>query len=189
MLVDYACTSTAEQHAGLDAQLRDLQAAGCERAFSEQVSSVVERAQLAASLDFVRDGDTFMVTKPNRLARSTANLLGTVTHLKAKGAGLVVLSMGGQRIDSRTATGKLMLTMLAAVATFERDLMLERQRERIAKAKAGGAYKGRAPTAHRQADDVLALNADGVRPTEVAMRLGIGRASVYRIGNCSLPVE
>ncbi len=181
MLVDYARTSTAEQHAGLDAQLRDLQAAGCERAFSEQVSSVVEWAQLAASLDFVRDGDTFIITKPDRLARSAANLLGTVPHLEAKGAGLVALSMGGQRIDAHTATGKLMLTMLAAVATFEHDLMLERQREKITKAKAERAYKGRVPAARRQADDVLALNADGVRPTEVAMRLGIGRASVYRI--------
>lgn len=145
------------------------------------MSSVAERAQLAAALDFVRDGDVFMVTKPDRLARSTADLLGIVARLEAKDVGLVVLSMGGQRVDTRTATGKLMLTMLAAVAAFERDLMLERQREGIAKAKAEGAYKGRAPTARRQADDVLALIADGARPTDVAMRLGIGRASVYRI--------
>ena len=74
-----------------------------------------------------------------------------------------------------------MLTMLAAVAAFESDLMLERQREGIAKAKAEGAYKGRAPTARRQADDVMAMIADGVRPIEVAARLGIGRASVCRI--------
>ena len=181
MIVGYARTSTAEQHAGLDAQLRDLAAAGCEKTFSEQVSSVAERAQLSAALDFVRDGDTFMVTKPDRLARSTADLLGIVGRLEAKGVGLVVLSMGGQRVDTRTATGKLMLTMLAAVAAFERDLMLERQREGIAKAKAEGAYKGRAPTARRQADDVLALIADGMRPIDVAKRLNIGRASVYRI--------
>lgn len=74
-----------------------------------------------------------------------------------------------------------MLTMLGAVATFERDLTLERQREGIANAKAEGAYKGRAPTARRQADDVLALIADGVWPLDVATRLGIGRASVYRV--------
>ena len=181
MIVGYARTSTAEQHAGLDAQRRDLQAAGCERIFAEQVSSVAERAQLAAALDFAREGDVFMVTKPDRLARSTADLLGIVARLEAKGVGLVVLSMGGQTVDTRTATGKLMLTMLAAVAAFERDLMLERQREGIAKAKAEGAYKGRAPTARRQADDVLALIAEGARPVDVAERLGIGRASVYRI--------
>ena len=181
MIVGYARTSTAEQHAGLDAQLRDLAAAECEKTFSEQVSSVAERAQLVAALDFVRDGDVFMVTKPDRLARSTSDLLNIVTRLEAKGVGLVVLSMGGQRVDTRTATGKLMLTMLAAVAAFERDLMLERQREGIAKAKAEGAYKGRVPTARRKAVDVLALIAEGMRPVDVAARLGIARASVYRV--------
>ena len=181
MIVGYARTSTAEQHAGLDAQLRDLAAAECEKTFSEQVSSVADRAQLAAAIDFVRDGDVFMVTKPDRLARSTSDLLNVVARLEGKSVGLVVLSMGGQRVDTRTATGKLMLTMLAAVAAFERDLMLERQREGIAKAKAEGAYKGRAPTARRQAADVLALIADGIRPADVATRLEIGRASVYRI--------
>lgn len=181
MQVGYARTSTADQHAGLEAQLRDLGAAGCERTFSEQVSSVAQRDQLAAALDFARDGDTFMVTKPDRLARSTADLLSIVTRLEAKGVSLVVLSMGGQTVDTRTATGKLMLTMLAAVAAFERDLMLERQREGIAKAKADGKYAGRAPTARRQSDDVLAMLADGVKPVDVAKRMNIGRASVYRI--------
>ncbi len=74
-----------------------------------------------------------------------------------------------------------MLTMLGAVAAFERDLMLERQREGIAKAKAEGRYQGRAPTARRQSADVLRLKGQGVTPTEIAERLGIGRASVYRI--------
>ena len=181
MQIGYARTSTAEQRAGLEAQLRDLSAAGCERLFSEQVSSVAQRNELAAAVDFAREGDVFMVTKPDRLARSTADLLGIVARLDVKKVSLVVLSMGGQTVDTRTATGKLMLTMLAAVAAFERDLMLERQREGIAKAKAEGAYKGRAPTARRQADDVLALLANGVRPADVAKRVGIGRASVYRI--------
>jgi DNA invertase Pin-like site-specific DNA recombinase len=81
--------------------------------------------------------------------------------------------MGGQSVDTSTATGKLMLTMLGAVAEFERGLMLERQREGIAKAEAEGKYLGRVPTAQRQAEDV--------RPVDTARRLGIGRASVYRI--------
>lgn len=182
MHIGYARTSTTEQHAGLDAQVRDLQAAGCERMFTEQVSSVAQRTQLAAALDFARDGDVFMVTKPDRLARNTADLLGIVAQLEAKGVGLVILSMGkGERLDTRNPTSKLMLTILAGVASWEREIMLERQREGIAKAKAEGAYKGRAPTARRQADDVLALLADGVRPVDVAKRMGIGRASVYRI--------
>src|SRR5438105_572538 len=128
MLVGYARTSTVDQQAGLDAQLRDLKTVGCEKTFAEKVSSsVTKRPQLEAALDFVRNGDTLVVAKPDRLARSTENLLGIVRRLDAKGVGLVVLSMGGQRVDTRTATGKLMLTMLAAIAAFERDLMLERQ--------------------------------------------------------------
>lgn len=181
MNIGYARTSTTEQKAGLEAQLRDLAAAGVERTFSEQVSSVAQRDQLTAAMDFAREGDTLTVTKPDRLARSTMDLLGIITRLDAKGVGLVVLSMGGQQVDTRTATGKLMLTMLAAVAAFERDLMLERQREGIAKAQADGRYRGRAPTARRQATDVLAMLAEGVRPSDVAERMGIGRASVYRI--------
>lgn len=181
MIVGYARTSTAEQVAGLDAQLRDLKAAGCTELFSEQVSSVAERAKLTEALRFVRKGDTLMVTKPDRLARSTANLLSIVKELDGKQVGLVILSMGGQQLDTRTPTGKLMLTMLAAVAEFERDMMLERQREGIAKAKSEGAYKGRKPTARAKADDVLALAETGTTREEIARQTGIGIASVYRI--------
>jgi DNA invertase Pin-like site-specific DNA recombinase len=89
--------------------------------------------------------------------------------------------MGGQQLDTRTPTGKLMLTMLAAVAEFERDMMLERQREGIAKAKSEGAYKGRKPTARAKADEVLALAEAGTTREEIARQTGIGIASVYRI--------
>lgn len=181
MFVGYARTSTAEQEAGLAAQERDLRAAGCERVFSERVSSVGRRDQLTAALSFVREGDTLFVCKPDRLARSTADLLTIVAKLEAQNVGLVVLSMGGQRVDTTTATGKLMVTMLGAIAAFERDLMLERQKEGIAKARAEGRYKGRAPTARRQTDHVLRLRAEGVTPTEIAKRLGMSRMSVYRI--------
>lgn len=86
-------------------------------------------------------------------------------------------------IDTGTATGKLMLTLLGGVAEFERSIMLERQREGIAKAKAAGKYKGRKPTAKAKAREVLELHAEGVGGTEIAKRLSIGRASVYRILN------
>ena len=181
MIGGYARTSTIDQKAGLDAQLRDLKAAGVEKVFSEQVSSTAQRARLAAALDFVRDGDVLMVTKPDRLARSTRNLLDIVEALEARGVGLVILSMGGQRIDTRSPTGKLMLTMLGAIASFERDMMLERQREGIVKAVAEGKYKGRAPTARRQADDVRRLIAEGATREAAARQLGISEASVYRI--------
>ncbi len=181
MIVGYARTSTAEQEAGLEAQHRDLAAAGCEKVFAERVSSVAKRDQLAAALDFTRDGDTLVVTKPDRLARSVADLLAIVAKLDGKGVALRILSMGGTALDTRNPTSKLMLTMLGAVAEFERALMLERQREGIAKAKDEGKYRGRVPTAQRQAAEVRKLKAEGVKPTAIAARLGIGRASVYRI--------
>jgi DNA invertase Pin-like site-specific DNA recombinase len=181
MIVGYARTSTVEQEAGLVAQIRDLKAAGAERIFAEKVSSVAERAKLAEALRFVREGDVLIVTKPDRLARSTADLLNIVNDLESKDVGLIVLSMGGQQLDTRTATGKLMLTVLGAIAAFERDLMLERQREGIAKAAAEGKYKGRKPTARAKADDVRRLAGDGATREAIAHQLGIGVASVYRI--------
>ncbi|MBE7158360.1 MAG: recombinase family protein [Rhodospirillales bacterium] len=181
MQIGYARTSTAEQEAGLEAQERDLKAFGAEKVFAERVSSVAKRDRLEAALDFVRDGDVLVVSKLDRLARSTVDLLAIVGTLERKGVSLVVLSMAGQPLDTRTPTGKLMLTMLGAFAEFERGLMLERQREGIAKAKAEGRYQGRAPTAQRQAAAVLALKADGLSPADIVRRTGISRASVYRI--------
>ena len=181
-LIGYARTSTIEQQAGLAAQDRDLRAAGCTRIFGEQLSSVAtERPQLAAALDYLRAGDTLVVTKLDRLARSTADLLSIVEGLSARDIGLRVLSMGGSEVDTRSPTGKLMVTMLGAIAAFERELMLERQREGIRRAAEEGKYTGRAPTARRQADQVKELQAAGIGPTEIAKRLSIGRASVYRI--------
>lgn len=181
MLIGYARTSTVEQEAGLEAQERDLSGAGCGKVFAERVSSIARRAQLEAALEYVREGDTLVVAKPDRLARSVADLLAVVGRLEGKGVGLRVLSMGGQEVDTRTPTGKLMLTMLGAVAEFERGLMLERQREGIAKAKAEGKYTGRQPTAQKQASEVARLKAEGVKPNAIAQCLKISRASVYRI--------
>lgn len=180
MLIGYARTSTLDQKASIEAQVRDLTGAGCEKLFSEQVSSVdvTNREQLAQALDFIREGDTLVVTKLDRLARSVGHLLSITEALKAKGAALRILNMG---IDTSTPTGKLMLTVLGGIAEFEREIMLERQREGIAKAKADGKYKGRKPTARAKENEVLRLKAEGVGATEIAKRLGIGRASVYRI--------
>ncbi|EME70202.1 resolvase [Paramagnetospirillum caucaseum] len=179
MLIGYARTSTLDQQAGIEAQMRDLKAAGCEKLFSEQVSSVdvTNREQLSQALDFIREGDTLVVSKLDRLARSVGHLLSIMDAIESKGAALRILNMG---IDTSTPTGKLMLTVLGGVAEFEREIMLERQREGIAKAKAEGKYKGRKPTAMAKADEVLALRAEGLGATEIAKRLGIGRASVYR---------
>jgi DNA invertase Pin-like site-specific DNA recombinase len=182
MIVGYARTSSLSQVAGLEAQERELRAARCERIFSEQVSSVAERQQLEAALDYVRDGDQFVVTKLDRLARSVGDLLTIVARLERKKVNLRVLSISGnQPLDTATSTGRLMLSVIGAVGQAEREAMLERQREGIAKAKREGRYKGRVPTARRQVAEIIRLKEAGVRPSEIAVRLGIGRASVYRV--------
>jgi DNA invertase Pin-like site-specific DNA recombinase len=182
MLIGYARTSTTEQKAGLEAQQRDLKAAGAEKLFAEQTSSVGERKQLEAALDFAREGDTLVVTKLDRLARSVAHLMEIIERLAAKKVSLRILSMG---IDTGTATGKLMLQIVGAVAEFERSMMLERQREGIAKAKAEGRYKGRAPTARAKADDIRRLAGEGKTKQAIADQLGVGVASVYRVLSAS----
>ncbi len=179
-LIGYARTSTTDQRAGLDAQVRDLKAVGCRKVFSEQASAVGQRVQLDAALDYCRDGDTLVVTKLDRLARSARHLSELVDQLEAKGVTLRILNFGGDAVDTRGATGRLMLNMFAAMAQFEREMMLERQREGIAKAKLEGKYKGRKPTARVKAQDALRLFRKGMKVAHIAKELGIGRGSVYR---------
>lgn len=180
MIIGYARTSTHDQVAGIEAQERDLLASGCEKVFREQVSSVdvKQRDQLALALDFLREGDTLVVTKLDRLARSVAHMHDLLQHITSKGAALKILNMG---IDTNTPTGKLMLNVLGGVAEFEREIMLERQREGIAKAKEAGKYKGRVPTAQRKAGEVRAMSSKGIGASEIARMLGISRASVYNV--------
>jgi DNA invertase Pin-like site-specific DNA recombinase len=178
MFIGCARTSTSDQVVGLEAQRRDLAATGCNKVFEEKVSSVGQRDQLEHALDYVRDGDTLVVTKLDRLARSTAHLLEIVQLLEHKGVALRILDFGGEPVNTSGPTGKLLLKVFGAFAQFEREMMLERQREGIAKAKAAGKYKGRKPTALAKAPEVKALRDEGVGGIEVARRLGIGRASI-----------
>ncbi|WP_105438860.1 recombinase family protein [Neorhizobium sp. T25_13] len=178
-MIGYGRTSTADQKAGLESQLRDLQAAGCSKIFREEISSVASsRPELERALDYVREGDVLVVTKLDRLARSVADLMAITTRLRDKGVELRILALN---LDTSTPTGKLMLHLLGSIAEFERELMLERQKEGIAKAKAEGKYTGRVPTARRQADKVLALKRDGKTPAQIQTELGISRASYFRI--------
>lgn len=177
IVVGYARTSTTEQVAGLEAQRRDLEAAGCTRLYAEQVSSVAQRHQLDALLDYIRDGDVVVVTKLDRLARSMRDLIDIVGRIEGKGASLRILAMS---LDTATASGKLMLNVLGSVAQFEREMMLERQREGIAKAKSEGKYKGRKPTAATQVERIKALRSEGYRADEIAAKLGVSTRSVFR---------
>ena len=179
VLIGYARTSTIDQKAGLEAQHRDLTAEGCTKIFSEEVSSVgKKRPELERALEFVREGDTLIVTKLDRLARSVADLVGITVTLRKKGVELRILNLN---LDTASPTGKLMLNLLGSIAEFERELMLERQREGIAKAKAAGRYKGRAPTARAKAADVIRLKGEGMTGDAIAEEVGISRASVFRV--------
>ena len=139
---------------------------------------MAQRDQLEAAIDFARDGDTLVVTKMDRLARSVRDLLDIVEKLEAKGCNFTALNTP---IDTSTSSGRLQLQILGAVAEFEREIMLERQREGIARAKSLGKYKGRAPTARKKTQEVLVLKAQGVGASDIAEQLEIGRSSVYRI--------
>ena len=181
MLIGIARTSTLEQKAGLEAQLRELEAYGCEKIYQEQASSVAEREQLNAAISALRSGDKLVVTKLDRLARSVKHLGEIVETINKADASLVILDMGGTAIDTSNPTGKLILNVMSSVAQFEREMMLERQREGIAKAKAEGKYKGRKPTARAKTEMVLLAKKQGLPPTQIIRDLGISKTSYYRI--------
>lgn len=175
--IGYARVSTEEQE--LTVQLQTLEGSIVDKIFREKASGVKEdRPQLAALMDYVREGDTVVVCKLDRIARSTKHLLEIVDFLDKKKVAFQVLNIN---LDTTTPTGKLMLSMLAAIGQFEREMMLERQREGIRIAKADGVYKGRQPTARCKGDQVLALLAEGKTKQATADELGISIASVYRI--------
>jgi DNA invertase Pin-like site-specific DNA recombinase len=178
MLLGYGRTSTVDQDAGLEAQQRELAAAGSTKIFAEQVSSVGNRPELDAALDYLREGDVLVCTKLDRLARSVRDLLAILDRIEAKGASLRILAMN---LDTGTPTGRLMLSVLGAVAAFEREIMLERQRVGIDKARAEGRYRGRKPTQSTRKAEVDALIAAGIGPADAARQLGMARSTVYRI--------
>ena len=175
-LIGYARVSSSGQ--SLEVQRDQLLAAGCSRIFEEKRSGLSQdgREQLALALDYVRDGDVLIVTRLDRLARSITDLRQIVDRLTAKEVGFRALQQGD--LDTSTSNGRLMLNMLGAFAEFEADLRRERQREGIDKAKTNGIYKGRKPSV--PVDEVRKLKAEGMAPTEIAKRLKVGRASVYR---------
>jgi DNA invertase Pin-like site-specific DNA recombinase len=175
--IGYARVSTTDQN--LEAQLEQLKAAGCDKVYQEKASGAKEdRPELAAMLDYVRQGDTVVACKLDRIARSTAHLLSIVDRLQKKGVAFKVLNID---LDTSSPTGKLMLSMLAAIGQFEREMMLERQREGIQLAKKAGAYKGRKATAKAQSKKVMELLGQGMTKQAVADALKIGVASAYRI--------
>jgi DNA invertase Pin-like site-specific DNA recombinase len=175
-LYGYARVSSSDQ--SLDVQQAALKAAGCTVIRSEKKSGTTTdgRTELQTLIDFAHRGDAIIVTRIDRLARSIADLAGIVRALETKG---VALKATEQPIDTSTAAGRAFLQMLGVFAEFETAIRRERQLEGIAKAKEAGVYKGRPQSI--DANKVLALKADGLGASAIAKRLGIGRASVYRM--------
>jgi DNA invertase Pin-like site-specific DNA recombinase len=175
MLYGYARVSTTDQD--LTIQKEALKAAGCEVIREEKVTGTSRkgRVELDTVLQFIRDGDTLVVTRIDRLARSLDDLQGIVQTLRDKGANLVVTE---QSVDTSTASGKAFFQMLGVFAEFETNIRRERQMEGIAKAKAKGVYKGRKRTI--DANEVKRLKELGKGATEIANKLKIVRSSVYR---------
>ena len=177
MLIGYCRTSTVDQRYGLTAQIETLESEGVEKIFSEQISSVAKRPELESALDFCREGDVLVVTKLDRLARSIHDLWKIVNRLEEKKVELKILDLN---LDTATPTGRLMLSMMGALAQFEREMLLERQREGIERAKAEGKFKGRKPTAREKQPEIQRMRAEGMKPDAIASALGISRMSVYR---------
>ena len=178
----YARVSTLSQ--SNDLQVARLRDAGCDVVRQEAVSgrSRVGRSELETILEFVRPGDTLVVVKLDRLGRSTRDVLNLVHELGGKGAALRVLE---PEMETSRPEGRIILTTLSMVAEMELTFIKERQRAGIEAAKAKGVYKGRKKSIDREA--VQRLKADSVGATAIARRLGIGRASVYRVLAAVLP--
>lgn len=175
-MIGYGRVSSTGQD--LTIQQEALKAAGCERIFSEKRSGreAQSRTELAEAIDFAREGDTLVVTRLDRLARSVRDLHNLLAKLEEKGVGFRCISQA--EVDTTTATGKLTVAVLGAVAQFEADLRADRQREGIEKAKAEGRYRGRSKSIDYA--KVQKLRKQGCTPTEIANLLGVGRTSVYR---------
>ena len=188
MIYGYARVSSATQN--LDAQVAQLTAYGCQKIFHEKLSgrSMRNRAQFTALLDRVTRTDTVVVTKLDRFARSTQDALNTMATLTEQGVALVVLNMGGDVVDTSTAIGKLLITVLAGIAEFEADLIKERQIEGIAAAKARGVYQGRPRTytAHHQGlahalELLAARDRNHLTVNDICVMTQVSRATLYRM--------
>lgn len=183
MIIGYARTSSKHQEAGLEDQIDQLMKIGCKKIFSEQVSSVAQRDELDRALDFAREGDTFVVTKLDRLARSVANFLEIQKFLAEKSVNLRILDLN---LDTSTPMGEMVLGVLAYVAQFERKIMLERQKVGIAKAKSEGKFRGRPKNEKllkRMDAEIAAYNRSDPRSLtikQIAEKLGISYVYVYR---------
>ena len=177
--IGYARVSTSGQT--LDAQLEQLGGAGCDQVFKETVSGArSDRPELKKALDSLSDGDVLIVTRLDRLARSTRDLLDIVHTIETRGAKLKALTDAWA--DTTTPTGKLILTVLGGLAEFERSLIAERTAEGRERARRAGRRLGRPPKlSPYQREAVLKMRRNGQDNAEIARILGVSRSTISRI--------
>jgi len=173
-VIGYARVSTEDQDCSIQEEALRKAGASVVRAEKRSGTGTQGREALATVLEFIDEGDTLLVTRIDRLARSVADLEGIVQRLREKGAHLKATD---QPIDTSSAAGRAFLQMLGVFAEFETAIRRERQMEGIAKAKAAGVYKGRKPKV--KPEQVQELLAQGMRPADVARELGVARSTVY----------
>jgi DNA invertase Pin-like site-specific DNA recombinase len=166
--VGYARVSTREQN--LEGQLDQLQAVGCTKMFTEKVTgTIAHRPELDRALDYLREGDSLVVTKLDRLGRSTKNLIELAEHLRGRGVNLVILSLG---VDTGTPAGKMFFTIMASLAEFERDLIVERTHEGLAAARARSRNGGRPRKMYAERSYTV---------QQIADTFNVSRQTIYRI--------
>ena len=175
--IGYARVSTTDQNSQL--QVTALKGAGCDKIFEEQASAAAgqTREQLEAALEFVRSGDTLVITRIDRLARSLRDLQNIVHDLQERSVNLEAIE---QPIDTSNAAGKAFLDMLGVFAEFETNLRRERQTEGIEAAKQRGAYRGRKPVAAEKLAELQRLRELGVSTAEACRQVGISRTAAYK---------
>jgi DNA invertase Pin-like site-specific DNA recombinase len=178
-LVGYARVSTDDQDCAI--QITTLKRLGCKKIYTDQISGRRrERAQLAACLDYLREGDVLAITRVDRLGRSLADLIKIADELRQRDVSLYIAQ---QNIDTATPMGQMFYAMLGVFAEFEYHLKRERQVEGIARATTAGRYKGRKPLDAARIEKIRRMRADGLRPADIARQLRLGRTSVYKYLN------
>jgi DNA invertase Pin-like site-specific DNA recombinase len=176
----YARTSTTEQDVKQQAKLLSEAYKGAVVNIEQVSGSSLDRPVLQELVGRLKAGDDLVIYDLSRLSRNTADFLGLLEDFNNRDIGLIIHSMGGQPVDSRSAIGKMILTVLAATATMERDLMLEKQKIGIATAKKAGKYLGRKPVDSKKIDRALQLIDSGTTKQEAAAAVGVGVATIYR---------
>lgn len=180
MKIGYARVSTHYQQDSLEAQQQALKNYGCEKIYTDQLSGArLDRPGLSAALDYAREGDSIVVARLDRLGRSTVDVLRTVQDLDSRG---IIIEALDTQLDTRTASGRLVLSVLASMTEFERALIVERTREGLAHARAQGRVGGRRPKLDEtQQQAALAALASGMSEAQVAQTFGVSRSTITRL--------